>query len=44
MFDRYLAMFVPANLIGATDNFIRLRIQGSAIGFFFREIGTHDYL
>jgi len=45
IYERYMATRIPANLIQATDKFVRLKIDmtNSNNHIHFREIGTHDY-
>lgn len=46
LYDRYMATYVPANLIRASDRFITVTIDMTEANhhIHFREIGTHDVL
>jgi hypothetical protein len=45
LYDRYVAAFIPKELIPAGAHFLRIEINTSNqdIDFHFREAGTHDY-
>lgn len=46
IYSRYLGTRVPADWIKDTDNFLTVKIDMTNANnqFWFREIGTHDYM